>query len=196
MKSDFHNLQNHRRFIRALGVFVPREQRREWVLEWESEIVNRWQRLEKWNRLNMKNRADLSSKVTGAVHDVFWFQRKRLRLLLVTLNVIVALLTGFGATQEFIVRGLGYRQLQPFLLSSVGVAVSVLFIISAVAMLRHWAGMRRLVIATGILSIALHVYGAMPPHRNIGYFALLVGAGYGALMLVVFEINRRQGVAA
>jgi hypothetical protein len=42
------------------------------------------------------------------------------------------------------------------------------------------------------LSILFHVYGALSPHRNIGYVAVVVGAGYGLLMLVTFEWQRRR----
>jgi len=48
--------------------------------------------------------------------------------------------------------------------------------------------------ATGFLSILLHVYGALPPHRHIGYLALLVGAGYGLVMLLGFEWQRRRNL--
>jgi hypothetical protein len=61
-------------------------------------------------------------------------------------------------------------------------------------MLRHWRAVRRLMMATGFLSILLHVYGALPPHRNIGYLALLVGAGYGLVMLLGFEWQRRRNL--
>ena len=112
--------------------------------------------------------------------------------MLVTLNVLVALLTGFGALQEFIIRGILGAQMQPFLISLAGITVSVLFMISGIAMLRQWPTARRLIIATGTLSILLHVYGSLPPHRNMGYVALLVGAGYGLVMLLGFEWNRRR----
>jgi len=58
--------------------------------------------------------------------------------------------------------------------------------------LRQWRAARRLIIVTGLLSILVHVYGALPPHRNMGYVALLVGAGYGLLMLLGFEWQRRR----
>jgi len=90
-------------------------------------------------------------------------------LTLVALNMLVALLTGFGALQEFIVGGIRYRQLQPFLISLAGIIVSTLFIISAIALLRQWSTVRRLIILTGTLSILLHVYGVLPPHRNMGF---------------------------
>jgi hypothetical protein len=49
-----------------------------------------------------------------------------------------------------------------------------------------------LIIVTGTLSILVYVYGALPPHRNMGILVLIVGAGYGLLMLVVFEWNQKR----
>ena len=112
--------------------------------------------------------------------------------MLVTLNMLVALLTGFGAGQEFIIRGIRDRQMQPLLISLVGLIVSILFVTSGIAMLRQWSTTRRLIALTGTLSILLHVYGVLPPHRNMGFVALIVGAGYGFVMLVVFEWNGRR----
>jgi len=70
--------------------------------------------------------------------------------------------------------------------------VSVLFIISAIAMLRQWPAVRRLVVLTGVLSILIHIYGALPPHRNMGYLALLIGAGYALLMMLAYHRNSRR----
>ena len=109
--------------------------------------------------------------------DVMGFQQSRTTLVLVTLNILVALLTGFGAVKEFVIGGIGGRQIQPFLLSSLAIGVSVLFLISAVAMLRRWVAVRLLVILTGTLSILLHVYGALPPHRNMGFLVLMIAPG-------------------
>ena len=178
--------------IRVTSLLVPGEFRSEWRREWEAEVISRWLLLEKQGRLNAQTRFDLSKRIPGALRDILWFQQQRTRLLLVTLNMLVAALTAFGALQEFIVCGINGRQTQPFLLSLAGIIVSVLFMISGIAMLRQWRAARRLIIATGTLSILLHVYGAMPPHRNMGYVALLVGAGYGLLMLLGFEWNRRR----
>ena len=132
-------------------------------------------------------------EIAGATRDVASFQQDRTCLILVTLNILVALALGYGAVQEFVVRGILDGEVQPFLLSSVAIVVSVLFIGSAIAMLRSWIAARVLALITGVLSIALHVYGALPPHRNMGYVALFVGAGYGLLMLLAFEWRRRSG---
>src|SRR5688572_32969333 len=92
---------------------------------------------------------------------------------LVVLNILVALVNGFGAVQELIVPGIRGRQVQPALMGVGGIIVSVLFIVSGVAMWREWPGARRLAIVTATLSILFHVYAALPPHRNVGFPALI-----------------------
>lgn len=104
---------------------------------------------------------------------------------LAVLNILVALLTGFGAVQEFIVRGILDREVQPFCIGLAGIVVSVLFVTSGVGMWRKWPSARRLVIVTAILSILFHVYAALPPHRNVGPPALIIGAGYGLVLLII-----------
>jgi hypothetical protein len=184
------------RLVRATSLLVPEEFRSEWRREWEAEVINRWLLLEKWGRLDRHSKLDLLKRVQGALRDAICFQQRRTRLLLVTLNMLVAALTAFGALQELIVSGILYRQMQPFLLSLAGMIVSVLFMRSGIAMLRQWLTARRLVIATGTFSVLLHVYGALPPHRTMGYVALLVGAGYGLVMLLAFEWNRRRNLVS
>jgi hypothetical protein len=100
------------------------------------------------------------------------------------LNILIGLVLGFGAAQEFIVLGLVDRRVQPFFAGLAGIVVSALFIMSGVAMWRKWASARRLVIITAILSILFHVYAALPPHRNAGLPALIIGVGYGVVLLI------------
>jgi hypothetical protein len=100
------------------------------------------------------------------------------------LNILVGLLLGFGAAQEFIVLGIVDRRVQPFFAGLAGIVVSVLFITCGVAMWRKWPSTRRLVIVTAILSILFHVYAALPPHRNVGPPALIIGVGYGLVLLL------------
>jgi hypothetical protein len=104
---------------------------------------------------------------------------------LAVFNILVALVTGFGAVQEFIVRGIRGREAQPFFIGLVGIAVSLLFITSGVAMWRKWPRARPLVIITAIFSILFHVYAALPPHRTVGAPALIIGAGYGLVLLII-----------
>lgn len=177
--------------IRAISLWVPSQSRLEWRREWEAEIVSRWLLLEEWERLNAHSKLDLLKRVQGACFDVLWFQQRRARLVLVALNMVVALLTGFGSLQELIMRTVHDWKMEPFLISLVGIMVSILFVTSGIALLRDWPTVRRLITLTGALSILLHVYGALPPHRNMGFIALIVGAGYGLVMLLVFEWNRK-----
>jgi hypothetical protein len=44
---------------------------------------------------------------------------------------------------------------------------------------------RALTVVAALLSIVFHVYAACPPHRNVGILVLLVGVGYGLLLLAV-----------
>ena len=184
------------RLIRAIGLLVPGQFRSEWRREWEAEIVCRWLLLQEWERLNAQSKLDLFKRIQGAFLDVLWFQERRTSLTLVTLNILVALLTGFGAGHEFIIRGILCRQMQPFLISLAGIIVSILFVTSGIAVLRRWPTVRQLITLTGTLSILLHVYGALPPHRNMGFAALIVGAGYGLVMLVVFEWDGKRNMVS
>jgi hypothetical protein len=180
--------------IAAISLLLPQEARCEWRREWEAEIISRWLLLKEWESLNAHSKLDLFKRVQGALLDVLWFQQSRTLLTLAALNMVVALLTGFGALQEFVIGGIRYQKMQPFLISLMGIIVSILFIISGIALLRRWPTVRRLITFTGALSILLHVYGALPPHGNMGFLVLIVGAGYGLVMLVVFEWNRKRNL--
>lgn len=182
--------------IRTISLLAPMESRIEWRREWEAEILNRWLRLKEWERLTADSKFDLFKRVQGSFLDVLCFQQRRTSLVLVALNVLVALSTGFGALQEFIIRGIRDRQMQPLLISLMGIIVSGLFITSGIALLRQWPAVRRLITLTGTLSILLHVYGVVPPHRNMGFFVLIVGAGYGLIMLVVFDWNEKRNLVS
>jgi hypothetical protein len=74
-------------------------------------------------------------------------------------------------------------------LSSAAILVSILFIISAIAMLREWTTAHSLVLITGVSSLLVHVYGALPPHPYVGFLALLLGAGYAVVMMLVYRRN-------
>lgn len=196
MRMEFQTPAIYLHLIRAIAQLVPKQFRSDWRREWEAEVISHWMLLEKWERLNAKSRFDLLKRVQGAFRDVVCFQQRRTSLMLVMLNLMVALLTGFGALQEFIIGGILNRQLQPLLISLMAIIVSILFVISGVALLRRWATTRRVIIVTGTLSILLHVYGALPPHGNMGFLVLIVGAGYGLLMLVVFEWNQKRNLVS
>ena len=116
-------------------------------------------------------------------------------MILAVLSILVALLTGFGAVQELIVRGLINREVQPLIIGLAGTAVSVLFLISGIAMWRKWPNTRRLVIVTAILSIAFHVGAALPPLRTVGPPALIIGGGYGLVLLIVMFSSKGKSAA-
>lgn len=183
--------------IRVMSLLVPIRARRDWRRDWEAEVINRWLLRERWKQSTVRMQSDLLKKTGGAFFDVLWFQETRTQLLLVTLNMLVAGATAFGALQNLLAGGLFAGGLSDgkagsFWLSLAAFVLSLLFVISAVAIWRHWRMVRRLIMATGLFSILLHVYGALPPHRTIGYLALVVGAGYGLLMLLTFEWQRRR----
>ena len=116
-------------------------------------------------------------------------------MVLAVLNILVALALGFGAVQEVIVPGIQGGSVQAFFIGLAGIAVSVMFIASGVAMLQKWPGARRLLIITAISSILFHVYAALPPHRNVGPPALIIGAGYGLVLLIITLISKGKKTA-
>ncbi len=191
MTAESQSQASFLRVVRMIAVLVPAQFRSEWRREWEAEIINRWLLLERWGRLDARSKADLWKRIQGALADTLWFQQRRIQMLLVALNILMAVLTVYGAGQEIMARGILRYQTQPFLLSLAAIVVGILFVTSGMAMLRRWSTARRLIITTGMLSIIVHIYGSLPPHRTMGYLALLAGAGYGLLMLLVFEWSRR-----
>jgi hypothetical protein len=182
------------RMLRLIGMLVPAQFRSDWCREWEAEVVNRWLQLERWGRLDAQSKADLWKRIRGAMIDTLWFQQRRIQMLLVALNLVVAALTGYGAGQQIMAGGILKHEMRPFFLGLAGIVVSTLFVASGIAVLRGWSIARRLILATGVLSIVVYVYGWLPPHRIMGYVALMVGAGYGLLMLLVFEWNRKRNL--
>lgn len=105
-------------------------------------------------------------------------------MILAVLNILVGLLLGFGAVQELVARGIRDQELQPLFICLAGIVVSVLFIVSGVAMMQQSANAHRLALITAILSILFHVYAALPPHRLAGAPALILGVGYGVVLLI------------
>lgn len=106
------------------------------------------------------------------------------------LNISVALFLGYGAVEEFWVRGIGGGEVQPLVVGLAGACVSVFIALSGVRLWQRRANARTLVVVSAILSIVFHVYAACPPHRNVGVLVLLVGAGYGLLLLGVMFMPR------
>lgn len=187
MRLTFDNQAMYLYFVHAMSLLVPRQARFDWRREWEAEIVNHLRVLQKRNRLNLRSKVDLWRKVAGASLDVATFENNKTRFVLIGLNSLVAVTMGYAAVREFSINDVRDGQLQPFFLSSAVILVCALFIISAVAILREWSAERSLVIITGVLSVLVHVYGTLPPHRNMGYLALLIGAGYGLMMILIYQ---------
>jgi hypothetical protein len=106
-------------------------------------------------------------------------------MIFAVLNILIALLLGFGAMQELIVAGVRGQQARPFFMGLAGIVVSLLFMISGIALWRRQANARRLAIIAAVTSIVFHVYAALPPHRTMGMVAVLIGAGYGLVLLVL-----------
>ena len=104
-------------------------------------------------------------------------------MIIAVLNLLVALFLGYGAVEELWVRGVRGGEVQPLVVGLVGAFVSALVALSGVGLWRRWPKARSLAVVAALLSIAFHVYAACPPHRNVGILVLLVGAGYGLLLL-------------
>ena len=51
-------------------------------------------------------------------------------------------------------------------------------------------------IIAAILSVLFHVFAALPPHRNVGPPALIIGAGYGLLLLIITLASKGKKAAA
>ena len=118
-------------------------------------------------------------------------------MILAILNILVALFLGYGAIEEFWIRGVRGGEMQPLVAGLAGAFVSVLLAVSGVRLWRRRTNARTLVAVAAVLSIAFHVYAACPPHRNVGILVLLVGAGYGLLLLgVMFMPGGRKAQTA
>lgn len=108
--------------------------------------------------------------------------------MLVVGNIVIGLLLGFGAIQELVVRGIRGGEPQPLVVGLAGAVVSLLFLVSAVALWRELPWARRLAGVAAVGSIAFHAYAALPPHRNAGILALVIGVGYG--LFVLWQLRR------
>jgi hypothetical protein len=106
-------------------------------------------------------------------------------------TAVVALLLGFGGLQEFLVRGIWNRELQPLVIGALGALVSALLLVAAIAIWRRWSLSPRVAATAGALSIAFHTYGALNPEHNVGMLAMLSGVGIG-IALLVYVARRRE----
>ena len=101
------------------------------------------------------------------------------------LNILVALVLGYAAVKEIIERGVQGGEVQPLIIGLAGIIVSLLLIGSGIAFWQRRSAARSLLLIAAISSILFHVYAALPPHRNVGILALLIGVGYGLVLLGV-----------
>jgi hypothetical protein len=64
-------------------------------------------------------------------------------MILVVLCFLVGLLTGFGAVQELIVGGIIDHEVYPAIIGTIGTVISVLFLVTGIAMWQKWPSTRR-----------------------------------------------------
>jgi len=83
------------------------------------------------------------------------------------------------------VSGIIYHEVYRAIIGIFGTVISVLFLVTGIALWRKWPSTRRLAIVTAVFSIVFHVYAALPPHRSMGYPALIIGAGFGLVLLII-----------
>ena len=105
-------------------------------------------------------------------------------------TAVIGFLLGLGGLRELLVDGIWYGQLQPLLIGATGVLVSALLLLAAVAIWLRWSRWPRLASFAGALSIVFHIYGALPPQRNVGLFAMTLGVGIGVALLA--HVGRRR----
>ena len=98
-------------------------------------------------------------------------------------TAVIGMMLGFGGLQELFVRGIWNGERQPFFIGAAGTFVAALLLLAALAMWRRWTVSPRLAAFAGALSVAFHVYAALPPERYVGVFALLSGVGIGIILL-------------
>lgn len=62
--------------LRAVARVVPARDRDAWLQEWEAELRERWQRLERRNELNRRQQMNLLRRILGSFHDAAWLRRQ------------------------------------------------------------------------------------------------------------------------
>ena len=106
-------------------------------------------------------------------------------------TAVIGFLLGLGGLQELVVRGIWNGELQPLIVGATGALVSTLLLVAALAIWRRWSQSSRVAMLAGALSIAFHVYGALPPARYVGPLAMTLGVGIG-IALLAYAIRRRE----
>jgi hypothetical protein len=103
--------------------------------------------------------------------------------LLSLFTAVIGMLLGVGGLRELFVRGILYREMQPLLVGATGALVGALLLLTALAHWRRWPRWPRLAIAAGSASVVFHLYASMPPERNVGLLAMLLGVGIGIALI-------------
>jgi hypothetical protein len=107
-------------------------------------------------------------------------------------TAVIGFLLGLGGLQELFVRGIWNGELPSLLVGAAGAVVSSLLIVAALAIWRRWSQWPRIAMVAGSLSIAFHLYGALPlPERYVGLLAMMLGVGIG-IALLAYTIRRRE----
>jgi hypothetical protein len=101
------------------------------------------------------------------------------------LGILVAMLLGFGAVEELVVRGVRGGEVQSLLVGLAGAFVSLLLVLAVLALWRHHVNARPLAIVAGIAVTVFHAYAALPPHRYVGFLVLALATVYGAALLAI-----------
>ena len=108
-------------------------------------------------------------------------------------TAVIGLMLGFGGLQELFVRGIWNGERQSLFTGAAGAVTAALLLVAALAMWRRWAVWPRLAAFAGAVSVALHVYAALPPERSVGVLALLSGVGIGLVLLAHALRSRESG---
>ena len=108
-------------------------------------------------------------------------------------TAVIGLMLGFGGLQELVVRGVWNGEREAFVIGAAGALVSAFLLLAALAMWRRWTRWPRVAAVAGALSVAFHVYAALPPERSVGIFALASGVAIGVALLAQALRAREDG---
>jgi hypothetical protein len=109
------------------------------------------------------------------------------------ITLLLALLLGKAGFDEMLVLGIRQQLVQPFWAGVAGMAVAALIAVAGMALWRRWRAAPRLAYAAGAASVLFHVYGALPPHRNVGIIGAVLGIAAAGILL--FGVRRYRPVS-
>lgn len=105
-------------------------------------------------------------------------------MIVAALSLVAALLLGKAGYDEMVILGIRAGLTQPFYAGIAGMVISTLIGLAGIAVWRRWPHARLLAMTAGILSIGFHIYGALPPHRNVGIIGAVAGTAIGIILLI------------